>query len=445
MDKSKSLDLQQEERRGVFDAAMAAIREGENTEEAQDQLFQYFELAQKQATDEVKAMIDMRDSEIVRGRGGIVQTSEEREYFQKIIDVLQTDNPAEISGIGVTIPTTFMDTVFDNLKQEYPILKYVHMEFTTDNVRIIYNKLGPQKATWGALCAEITKEITPALGAIETGKYALSAFVYMCKDMLKLGPEWLDRYVRVILSDAMAFGMEDGIFNGTGLNQPIGMLYDLAQYKADGSLAKKNAKKLESFSIEDLGEALDVLRVDAAGRRRNVGVPFLAYSILDETLVMKARKVIGPYGYIDVVPYEIDFVPVASLATGEAVLGIRNQYLLTVAGNPDGELEYSDEYKFLEKNRTYAVNLLANGLPKDDNAFVRLDISDLTSFVPLGTGGLGPDHVYKVKFVQGEDDVLKVAGTVGIENVEDGVIEVLVTNDEEAPIPTVDVTPSEEA
>jgi len=443
--KNKSLDLQQEERRGVFDAAMAAIREGENTEEAQEQLFEYFELAQKQATDQVSAMIKMQDNDIIRARGGRVQTTEEREYFQKVIDVLQEGDPREITGIGVTIPTTIIDTVFENLAQEYPILNYVDMMFVKENIRLVYNKLGPQTASWGALCATISKEITPALGAIEAGKYALSAYIYLCKDMLKLGPEWLDRYVRVILTDALAAGLENGIINGNGLNQPIGMLYDLEAYKADGTLQKKTAAELKSFSIEDLGAVLDTLKTDVAGRRRRIGVPFLAYSILDEAQVLSARKVLGPYGYIDVVPYELEFVPVASLATGEAVLGIRNQYLVTVAGNPDGELEYSDEYKFLEKNRTYTINLLANGIPKDDNAFVRLDVSDLAPFLPLGDGGFGPDHVYKVAIQQGEDDALVIEGAVTVANVEDGALDVVVGNTDENPIPTTVVTDTEGA
>lgn len=377
MPKTKSLDLQQEERRGVFAAAMSALREGENTEEAQEQLFQYFELAQKQATDQVNALIDMRDDNIIQARGGRTLTTEEREHYQKVIDVLQEGDPRELTGLGVTIPTTIIDTVFDNLKQEYPILDYVDMMFTKENVRVVYNKVGKQVATWGDLCATITEEITPSLGAIESGKYAVSAFIYLCKDMLKLGPEWLDNYVRVLLTDALAAGLENGIINGNGQNQPIGMLYDLEAYKADGTLQKKTAVPLASFSIEDLGAVLDVLKEDVAGRRRNIGVPFFAYSVADETQVLRARKVLGPMGYVDVVPYTIDFVPVSSLASGEAVVGIRNQYLLTVAGNPDGELEYSDEYKFLEKNRTYAINLLANGIPKDDNAFVPVDISGL--------------------------------------------------------------------
>ena len=58
--------------------------------------------------------------------------------------------------------------------------------------------------------------------------------------MLDLGPEWLDRYVRTILAEALANGLE-GIISGRGLAdqavnpddriyEPIGMDRDLSVF-----------------------------------------------------------------------------------------------------------------------------------------------------------------------------------------------------------------------
>ena len=41
--------------------------------------------------------------------------------------------------------------------------------------------------------------------------------------MLEIGPEWLDRYVRAILAEAISNGLEEGIIDGDGLDEPIGM------------------------------------------------------------------------------------------------------------------------------------------------------------------------------------------------------------------------------
>ena len=47
-----------------------------------------------------------------------------------------------------------------------------------------------------------------------------------------------------------------------------------------------------------------------------------------------------------------------------------------------GRIEYSDEYQFLEDERTYLIKLYGTGRPLDNNCFLLLDISDLESPLP---------------------------------------------------------------
>lgn len=65
--------------------------------------------------------------------------------------------------------------------------------------------------------------------------------------MLDLGPSWLDNYVRIILSEACAGGLELGILKGTGKNQPIGMCKNLDGSVTQGEYADKTKVKLLSF------------------------------------------------------------------------------------------------------------------------------------------------------------------------------------------------------
>ncbi|MPQ45377.1 phage major capsid protein, partial [Clostridium tarantellae] len=41
------------------------------------------------------------------------------------------------------------------------------------------------------------------------------------------------------------------------------------------------------------------------------------------------------------------------------------------------KIEYSDEYKFLEDERTYLVKQYATGKPKDNDSFLIFDITKL--------------------------------------------------------------------
>ncbi|OMK58976.1 hypothetical protein [Clostridioides difficile] len=60
--------------------------------------------------------------------------------------------------------------------------------------------------------------------------------------MLDLGAEWLDRYVRVVLTESISLGLEMGIVAGTGKDQPIGMMKDLKGSVVEGVYPDKTAK-----------------------------------------------------------------------------------------------------------------------------------------------------------------------------------------------------------
>lgn len=378
----KSLDVKKANMQALLDGMKQAMESGDTEGFIQKNL-ELGELRQQETIEMFEQFQTSQDVTTLAQRGVRSLTSVERDYYNKLIEALDSADPRQaVAGIGETIPQTVFDTVFEDLAQEFPILKHVDFMYTKANVKMIYNKQGMQKATWGALTAGITTALDAEVDAVETGKHNLSAYIYVSKPMLTLGVEWIDRYVRVILKDALAFGLEDGFVNGTGKAEPIGMIRNLAGSVVAGEYPAKTASELADFSIPELGAQIAKLKVHATDRRRPARGLFFAYSPDDEVKVLAARKVLGPMGYIDVVPYAIDFVECASLEAGTAILGISKQYLGTLAGNEGGELEFSDEYKFLEQNRTYAVHLLGNGLPKDNTSFVVLDIEDLAPFVP---------------------------------------------------------------
>ena len=85
------------------------------------------------------------------------------------------------------------------------------------------NTNGYQQAAWGQLCDEIVQELTSGFKEVDTSLLKLSAFMPVCKAMLELGPEWLDSFVRQVLYEAYANGLEAGFVAGSGNGQPIGM------------------------------------------------------------------------------------------------------------------------------------------------------------------------------------------------------------------------------
>lgn len=379
----KSLDVKKEETKQLL-ADARQLLQGGDVEQGAEMLIGYWESVAEELQEAQRDFVVSNDHRILAERGVRTLTAEESQFYGDLIGALEgTDYVQAVTGMNLTIPTTIMEDVFESLKGSYPILNYIDLLYLPENVRFVYNTASRDKAQWGAVGATISKEITGELASIDVGKDQLTAFIYVSRPMLKLGAAWLDRYVRTLLEDTLSYGLEDGFVNGTGKNQPVGMIRDLsAAIDPENGYAAKSATALNSFSVANLGAVLATLRVDASGRDRSIGVPFFAYNPADEVKVTKARKVLGSNGYIDVVPYAIDFIECQSVTQGKAVIGIKGRYLGTLASPSEGQIQTSDEYKFLEQNRTYAIALLGNGTPKDNTSYAYVDITNLEPFVP---------------------------------------------------------------
>lgn len=67
-----------------------------------------------------------------------------------------------------------------------------------------------------------------------------------------------------------------------------------------------------------------------------------------------------------------------NVPAGKAIFGLANRYFMGVGkGGSGGQIEYSDEFQFLDDNRVYKIKMYGNGMPLDNNAFVLADISGL--------------------------------------------------------------------
>ena len=204
----------------------------------------------------------------------------------------------------------------------------------------------------------------------------------VCKAMLDLGPEWLDRYVREVLYEALANGMETGIISGDGKDQPIGMTRQVGEglTVTGGKYPKKEKISITNLSAETVGNLLSIIAVDPNGKTRKIDKVIFVVNPVDYfRTVMPATTIMGPDGTYrnDVMPYPMDIIQSPAVDVGEAAMGIAYRYFAAAGTAKEGRIEYSDHYHFLEDERVYLIKAYANGMPMDNNAFLLLDISGL--------------------------------------------------------------------
>lgn len=333
------------------------------------------------------------DNSALSARGIRQLTTEEKEYYQKISDAMRSENPKQaLENVSVVFPQTIISRVMEDLTESHPLLSKIQFTPTGGAIRMMLNTDGRHKAAWGKLCAKIIEDLTSGFKGIDVGLYKLSAFIPVCKAQLDLGPEWLDRYIRAILAEALANGLEDGIVMGDGNDKPIGMIRDVSESASvvGGAYPEKAKIEVSDFEPTTMGKLVALLAVTPNGKDRNPDDLILLVNPQDYyEKVMPATTIRTPDGTYrnNVLPYPATIIPVSALPRGQAVFGVGRLYFAAVGMNKGGRLEYDDSYRFLEDERVYLIKLYANGFPVDNNAFLNLDIS-----------GLRPLH-YKVETV----------------------------------------------
>ena len=375
--------LNREEVRGLL---QKAIKDGdsEGFYAAFDQMLQCIqEDIEQRAEERLDEMRQTVDTQVLASRGVRQLTSEERKYYQKFAEAARSKDPKQaLLNTDLTLPITIMNAVFDELQTSHPLLSAIQFVNTTGITEMLMSQNGEQVAQWGKLCDEIVKELLAGFISVNMTLLKLSAFLPVCKAMLDLGPEWLDDFVRQVLYEALANGLEVGIVTGTGNDMPIGMDRQVGEGVAvtGGVYPEKSPVAVSDLSPATVGNLLSLIAVDPAGKPRTLRDVIMVVNPQDYyQKVMPATTIQAGDGTYrnDVLPYPMRVIQSMALPRGKAILGIGYKYFAGAGMSREGRIEYSDHYQFLEDNRVYLIKLYANGFPMDNNAFLVLDISGL--------------------------------------------------------------------
>lgn len=332
---------------------------------------------------EYDALLGDRDAQVLSVRGIRQLTSTERNYYQAFIAAAKSPEPKQaIANMGLSLPETVINTVFDELEHSHPLLSKINFLPSRGAVKLLVNTADYQQAAWGELCAEIVKEVETSFTEVDVGLMKVSAFLPVCKSMLDMGPEWIDRFVRRTLYEVLANGLEYAIISGTGKNMPIGMDRQVGAGVSvvDGAYPQKTLTPITDLTPATVGDLLSKLAKDANGKTRNVRNVLLLVNPEDYyQKVMPATTIQAPDGTYrnDVLPYPVTVIQSPAVTKGEAIFGLAHRYFGSAGTDIGGKIEYSDHQQFLQDRRCYLIKAYANGFPMDNNAFLRLNITDL--------------------------------------------------------------------
>lgn len=331
---------------------------------------------------------ESHDAAILAQRGYRQLTTPEKKWYQKVITALKSNDPKQafttiLGGDDeeALMPTTIIEDVYRNLKEEYPLLKAINFQHVGYVTKWILNDHSTQTAVWGKITDEIVKQITSAFKVVDVDQNKLSAYAIIELGMLDLGPVFLDRYIREVLSASLMGGLELAIVGGSGLNQPVGLIKDISEGVSVSSTTgypNKTAVPVADFTPASYGALLAKMAKTEAGRARTFKTVALVCNQMDYlTKIMPATTVLNANGTYsnNLFPFPTTVYVSNAVEDGKAVLFLPEEYFLGMGGAKNGVIEYSDEYKFIEDQRVFKIKQYGAGRAFDNTSAVYLDIS----------------------------------------------------------------------
>ena len=332
--------------------------------------------------DEFRKYGNNTDISVLQSRGLQVLTSEETAWYQKFIEAAKSGAKQEITNLTAAMPVTIIDRVIEDMKKEHPLLAELQILNAAGAQRMVMNgvQMASKLGTWGPVAGTITQELTGSLRSVDVTSYKYTAYFLIPKDFVKFNftfaPMWVDQYVRIILSESAAFGLEQATVGGDGKDTFIGMDRDITSVSNE-RYSQKTAVALTDWE-DSYAEVVAGMAIDANEDYRIIPEVLLVVNPID--YIKKVRKIqntITPAGIIDMISHTYPTKVVSSVFVqeGKAIAGIAKNYFAAINGGQSGIIEYSDEYQFLEDNRVYTTRVYGYGRAIDNTSFTYLDIS----------------------------------------------------------------------
>lgn len=325
------------------------------------------------------------DMEVLQSRGLRRLTSEETSWYQSFIGAVKTGAKQEITNLTAAMPITIIDRVITDMKQRHELLNAIDITDAAGAQKLVMNgvQMASKLGGWGKITSAISTELKGQIKVIDVTVAKYTAYFIIPKDFVKFNftfaPMWVDQYIRIILSESIAFGLEKTIITGDGSDQFIGMIMDIGS-TSEGKYSAKTAKKITNFDGDYAG-IVATLAKDGNGDDRTV--PEVLLVVNPQDYIKKIRRIqntlIYGTGAVDLInnTYPTKVVQSSMIAEGKAAAGIAANYFAAINGGNSGIIEYDDSNQFLEDNRVYTTRIYGNGQPIDNTSFEYLDISEV--------------------------------------------------------------------
>jgi HK97 family phage major capsid protein len=156
---------------------------------------------------------------------------------------LNAEQRAAVNG-AAAIPTQTLNQIFRYL-EESPILSRIDMTYIPGNV-VLPVESAVAEASWVAMATAAT-DSSDAVTSISLGAHKLIKTLEINADVEAMAINAFEAWLVAKLGEKMEKALDNAVFNGTGSNQPTGILKTIAT--ATGTFTKAKAKYSDLIAI----------------------------------------------------------------------------------------------------------------------------------------------------------------------------------------------------
>ncbi|SNZ14559.1 phage major capsid protein, HK97 family [Terribacillus aidingensis] len=317
---------------------------------------------------------NMQDQSVLQARGTNMITSEEREFFNAVIQEGGFKDKD-------TLPKTTQERVFQDLVESHPLLQAIGIQNLGAVTEFIYSD--PEgAAVWGELFGDIKGQLNATFRKEKITQLKLTAFIPIANDMLQLGPVWVERYVRTMIAEAMSVGLERGYVAGDGQSKPIGLLYKKEENGAvtlkesAGTLTFRPGRTtinelkgvVEKLSIRPVGKDGEEKVRNIAGKVVMVVNPFDSFGIQANSTIQNSAG-----AYVQSLPFNPTVTTSSFVPKDKVLFFVRDQYIAAIGGAMT--VNKFTETMAMEDATLYIAKQFATGKPVDNYAAQVYDLN----------------------------------------------------------------------
>ena len=324
------------------------------------------------------------DEQVLMKRGQNVLTFEEKRFFTNLVE---DDANLDTYKEEIILPETTVSRVFEDMQSERPLLSKINFQIAGIKTRIIAGD-PDGAAMWGEIFGKIQGQIQANFREYTFSQNKLTAFAIVPKDLLDFGPEWVERYVRLQLAEAMGAKLEEGIVKGNGpvQNQPVGLIKDMVKDDSGNitSVKDKVEKGKLTFAdakttVTELSNLMNSLSVKENGKRINISGKVSLLVNPDQLFAIQAKYTIQNANgqWVTSLPFNLDILPSEFVEKGKIIAFVPSRYYAMYKGAT--QIREYGEVLALEDANVYIAKQYAHGMPDDNKVAEVYSFSDVVA------------------------------------------------------------------